>query len=135
MLFSSAQELQTYAAYLARSETHILLSGDLGAGKTTFTQGFAYWLGIRPDEVQSPTYTYLHIYQEKLLHIDMYRITDQYQFINIELPELIESYPYVIIEWPKYTELYADHPRTRVHISKHTENSREVHVTPASAVL
>lgn len=131
MLFSSAQELQRYAAELAKTHTHILLTWDLGAGKTTFSQGFAEWLGISKDDVQSPTYTYLHIYNKKLLHIDMYRISDQYQLLNIELPELIDTHPYVLIERPKFTELYADYPRLQVHISKLWENSREMVCTPA----
>lgn len=54
----------------------ILLSGDLGAGKTTFTKGLAKALGI-DDEVTSPTFTILNVYEDgrlKLNHLDMYRV-------------------------------------------------------------
>lgn len=50
-------------------------------GKTTFTKGVATFLGIPQEEIQSPTYTYIAVYQEKLLHIDMWRIADEDHFL------------------------------------------------------
>jgi tRNA A37 threonylcarbamoyladenosine biosynthesis protein TsaE len=57
--------------------------------------------------VQSPTYAYLNIYDDKLLHIDMDRLQTEQQLFESGIIEAIERYPYVLIEWPKYTELYA----------------------------
>ena len=52
----------------------VLLSGDLGAGKTTFVKGLAKGLNLT-DEVTSPTYAYLNVYGDKLYHYDCYRLS------------------------------------------------------------
>lgn len=68
--------------------------------------------------VQSPTYTYLHIYDDRILHIDMRRLETEEQFLQLGVFDLIDQYDYVVIEWPKRTELYLDSERKTLAIRK-----------------
>lgn len=81
------------------------LIGELGAGKTHFTKGVAVGLGIDPDSVHSPTYVYFHEYDDKLLHVDMYRMTHEMQITTIGLDEKLQDYEYRCVERPKKERL------------------------------
>ncbi len=81
------------------------LSGALGAGKTTFTQGLAQYLNIR-EPVISPTYTYMTEYdwqkneaKGKLHHLDLWRVDDPELVERLEIKKLIKPYNLVVIEW------------------------------------
>lgn len=74
MKINSPEEMLALWEQLAKDHKILLLQGDLGAGKTLLTKWFAKWLGIDDHLVQSPTYAYLNVYENKLLHIDMYRL-------------------------------------------------------------
>ena len=100
----SPQEMHQLGKELAKNHKIILLQGDLGAGKTTFAKGFAEGLGINPEQVQSPTYTYLNIYDEKLLHLDMYRLESFEQMIEKGILDQMNDYEYLLIERPKRIE-------------------------------
>ena len=89
---------------LAKSESTLLLVGNLWSGKTTFAKGFAEWLWIDPNQVQSPTYTYVNVYDNKLLHIDMYRLESFEDFLEKGILDLINEYEYILIEWPKWID-------------------------------
>ena len=79
----------------------ILLSGDLGAGKTTLTQGIAKGLGVKRT-VTSPTFTILKIYRGRmpLYHIDAYRLEGVSQDLGFE--ELLEDEGLTVIEWSQF---------------------------------
>ncbi|MDO4413978.1 MAG: tRNA (adenosine(37)-N6)-threonylcarbamoyltransferase complex ATPase subunit type 1 TsaE [Erysipelotrichaceae bacterium] len=79
----------------------ILLSGDLGAGKTTLTQGIAKGLGIRRN-VTSPTFTILKVYRGRmpLYHIDAYRLEGVTQDLGFD--ELLEDEGLTVIEWSQF---------------------------------
>lgn len=82
----------------------ITLSGDLGAGKTTFVSGIAKGLGIE-EAVTSPTFNILKCYFHKplsLFHIDAYRLDGSNKEIGLD--EFIEGDGIAIIEWPNYIE-------------------------------
>ena len=81
----------------------IALTGDLGAGKTTFMQGLGFALGVqRP--VTSPTFTLCVEYPTprfKLVHMDLYRLIGPDDLLTIGFPEYLESGAVVAIEWPE----------------------------------
>jgi tRNA threonylcarbamoyladenosine biosynthesis protein TsaE len=80
----------------------ILLDGDLGAGKTTFTQGFAKQLGVT-EPVTSPTFTLVRRYPTSagfdLYHADLYRLEHLNEVIDLGLNELLDEGAAAVIEW------------------------------------
>lgn len=89
-------------ASLVRPGDLLLLAGDLGAGKTAFTQGFARGLGVQ-DRVVSPTFTLAREYDGsecKLHHLDVYRLDHLQEAIDLGISELIDDDGGItIIEW------------------------------------
>src|SRR6266568_1486362 len=96
--FAAAREL----AYKLRIPAHILLYGDLGAGKTLFSKGLADGFGVADtDEVTSPTFTLINQYsgRVKVYHIDLYRI-ETGALEGLGLDEIFDDPgAAVIIEW------------------------------------
>ena len=80
----------------------ILLFGDLGAGKTTLTQGICRGLGVNKDEyIQSPTFTLVNLYQGRIPvnHVDLYRLDSISEIEALGLEENLFSSSVSIIEW------------------------------------
>jgi tRNA threonylcarbamoyladenosine biosynthesis protein TsaE len=80
----------------------ILLDGDLGAGKTTFTKGLARAIGIL-EIVNSPSFTIMKKYSTKdgfktLFHLDLYRLNGMGD--DFDLEEYIDGYGMIVVEWP-----------------------------------
>ncbi len=139
MIISSPQEMFAFGKTLAGQYQKILLIGELGAGKTTFSKGFAAGLWIDPEQVQSPTYTYLHSYSRShltsgeqwdtsmdsnLLHIDMYRIENPQQLLELWLLEQIQQHNFILIEWPKFITEYSDKSWCSLEIQKSWDQER-----------
>ncbi len=79
----------------------LLLSGDLGAGKTVLTQGLAEGLGIDPREVQSPTFTLIREHEGpggRLIHADLYRL-DPGEAGALGIEELLAGPGVKVVEW------------------------------------
>ncbi len=113
---------------MLKSPQVICFSGDLGAGKTSFIKGFASELcDIDPDEVISPTFTYLNIYEGNatVFHFDLYRLEGVEQFLDKAFDEYLEGY--VCIEWPERIESLLDFPHCKVEI-KGNEQEREIFI-------
>jgi tRNA threonylcarbamoyladenosine biosynthesis protein TsaE len=92
---------RTLAATLAAGDV-LLLSGNLGAGKTAFVRGLAAGLGIDPREVSSPTFTLVHEYRGgrvTLYHVDLYRL-DRAATDDLGLEEMGVADGVLAIEWP-----------------------------------
>ncbi len=103
---STAEDTQLFGYELTRKNSLtnaiLALQGDLGAGKTTFVQGLAKGLGIS-DLVQSPTFTYLQIYEGAvpLYHFDLYRLNNESDFVLLGFEEYFDMGGIVVIEWPE----------------------------------
>lgn len=82
------------------------LVGDLGVGKTVFTQGFASGLGIA-ETVNSPTFTIVQVYDEgrlPLYHFDVYRIGDSEEMFEVGFEEYVYGDGVTLIEWANLIE-------------------------------
>ncbi len=114
----------------------IEMIGDVGAGKTTFTKGFAGGLNIDED-VQSPSFTISRVYQAnsglRLVHYDFYRLHDA-GILTGELAEnQIDSKTVTIIEWADIVEDVLPQDRLQIKILATGENSRLVEITALGA--
>ncbi len=99
------------------------LIGDLGVGKTVFTQGFAEGLGIT-GPVNSPTFTILQVYEEGRMpfyHFDVYRIADVDEMDEIGYEDCIYGEGVSMIEWANLIEEILPTKYTRVTIEKDLE--------------
>ena len=126
MIIATPEEMITLGEMVWKEHNFVLLEGELGAGKTHFTKWFAKAKWINTDEINSPTYTYIHEHHGKLLHIDMYRIEDPDFLLHKWILEKIQNYPAVIIEWPRFTDQYIDPSWKKVFITKTSPTEREV---------
>lgn len=97
----------------------LLLKGNLGAGKTTFTQFLLKKLGSN-DEVSSPTYAIVNEYHSpkgKIFHFDLYRMKNIDEVYDIGMEEYLDNAFLCIIEWPEiYEEELADFPHHEMKI-------------------
>jgi len=101
----------------------LCLDGDLGVGKTVFTQGFATGLGIT-EPVNSPTFTILQVYEEGRLpfyHFDVYRIADPEEMDEIGYEDYFYGQGVCLIEWATLIEELLPQNVMHVSISKDLE--------------
>ena len=99
------------------------LTGDLGVGKTVFTQGFAKGLGIE-EPVSSPTFTIVQVYDEGRMpfyHFDVYRIGDIEEMDEIGYEDYIMGEGTCLIEWANLIEEILPEQRTEITIEKDLE--------------
>ena len=116
----------------------VCLSGDLGVGKTVFTQGFAAGLGIE-GPVNSPTFTILQVYEEgrlPLYHFDVYRIGDVEEMDEIGYEDYFYGDGVCLIEWANLIEEILPEKYTEIRIEKDLEKGfdyRKITVTEVEA--
>jgi len=92
-----------HAAQVLAKGSILALQGPLGAGKTSFVQGLGAGLGIA-SPIQSPTFTYLHLYDEgrlSLYHFDLYRMKAAADFFAMGFEEVFDLNGITAIEWPE----------------------------------
>jgi tRNA threonylcarbamoyladenosine biosynthesis protein TsaE len=134
MISTSEEQTYNFARELAsglKTPAHILLYGDLGAGKTLFSKGLADGFGVSDaDDVTSPTFTLINQYQGrvKVYHIDLYRIQAG-AIDGLGLEEIFDdSNAAVIIEWADRLGRFETPGAVRVFLSYVDEHSRKIDV-------
>lgn len=139
----NAKETQKLAGLLAKEllncplggkrATVVVLRGDLGAGKTTFSQGFAKGLGVR-ENIKSPTFVILKRYPlskvkcfKYFYHIDCYRLKNAKDAIALGLPEIFQNPKnLLLIEWPEIVKKIIPKKIIAVKFSHINETTRKI---------
>ncbi|WP_214691578.1 MULTISPECIES: tRNA (adenosine(37)-N6)-threonylcarbamoyltransferase complex ATPase subunit type 1 TsaE [unclassified Exiguobacterium] len=126
---AETQEVAERLATLVEAGTVITLNGDLGAGKTTFTQGFAKGLGVTRN-VNSPTFTIMKQYKGRLplYHMDVYRLEDTGDDIGLE--EYINGDGVAIVEWSNLIESSLPEERLAITIERVGDEERKLTLAP-----
>jgi len=113
------RSLGSALAKVLRPGDTVLLSGELGAGKTTFVQGVAAGLGITA-LVTSPTFVLVHSYPTSggwdLLHADVWRLAQLREVVDLALPEQVEQGAALLVEWGERAAPALHSERLRVEI-------------------
>lgn len=109
----------------------VLLSGELGSGKTTLTKGIVAGLGAAgEDEVTSPTFTLVHVYgdADKVYHGDLYRIESFHDFETLGLEDVFSKPAVVILEWSERFPLQSPWPQVRLRLEHAGGDKRRIFV-------
>jgi tRNA threonylcarbamoyladenosine biosynthesis protein TsaE len=129
---NSAEDTMAFANTLAQrlqSKDVLLLEGDLGAGKTTFTKGLAKGLGVRRN-VNSPTFTIIKEYNGKmpLYHMDVYRLENSDEDLGFE--EYFEGEGVTVVEWAQFITEYLPSSYLTIEIFHKGEDHRSITLSP-----
>ena len=119
-------------ARLVRPRDMVVLSGDMGAGKTAFTIGFANALGVDSEEyVSSPTFNLVQSYTSgriPIQHADLYRLSSRGEVEDLGLRELADMGSVVVVEWGDVaTDVLGD--ALTVHLSHNDDADDEREIT------
>ena len=109
----------------------VLLTGELGSGKTTLTKGIVAGLGAASeDEVTSPTFTLVHVYgrDAKVYHGDLYRIESFHDFETLGMEDVFAEPRVVILEWSERFPLKSPWPQVRVRLEHLGGDARRITV-------
>ena len=111
-----------FASQLKNNEI-IVLSGDLGSGKTKFTEGILSYFGLE-NEISSPTFTIVNEYKKEninIFHFDVYRLEDSSEFYEIGGEEYFEK-GICIIEWGEIIQDLIPRNHIKINFSRDSEN-------------
>ncbi|MHB8485947.1 MAG: tRNA (adenosine(37)-N6)-threonylcarbamoyltransferase complex ATPase subunit type 1 TsaE [Candidatus Acidiferrales bacterium] len=107
----------------------VLLTGELGAGKTTLAKGIISGLGVAAEEdITSPTFTLIHTFTGRVtvFHVDLYRVSDVHDFDTLGLEDLFAQPAIVLIEWPERMRLRTDWPVLRIALEHVADDVRKI---------
>lgn len=124
-------KLAEHLAGLVNEGSLIALDGDLGAGKTTFSQALARSLGVS-DTVNSPTFTIIKEYQGRLpfYHMDVYRITEL-EADDLGLDEYFYGQGLTVVEWAQRIEAILPQERLAIYIENTGPEERSFNLVPS----
>lgn len=122
---NETEELAIAFAESLSGDEIILLNGELGAGKTTFTKSLAKALGVT-DIVTSPTFAFMREYygKFKISHYDMYRAENQDELFELGIYDNLTEPGIAIIEWNKFEEFPPNKQVVSIDIVKTGDDSR-----------
>jgi tRNA threonylcarbamoyladenosine biosynthesis protein TsaE len=120
----------------------VLLSGELGSGKTTLAKGIISGLGAaREEDVTSPTFTLVHVFRvlprerprqgepsagNKVYHVDLYRVADFHDLETLGLEDALSEPAVLLVEWSDRFHLRSDWPRLTIHLEHLEGDSRRI---------
>lgn len=115
-----------------RGREVVLLSGELGAGKTIFAKGIAAGLGLKDhNQVCSPSFTIMNIYRSRFLifHFDLYRLEKSADILDLGWEDYLDS-GVVIVEWGERIPFSLEAIRVNMRIGKGDERTIEISMPP-----
>jgi tRNA threonylcarbamoyladenosine biosynthesis protein TsaE len=140
LISASAEETQRIGEAIgdwAPNGTVLLLHGDLGAGKTTLTQGLARGLGIA-EPIQSPTFTLVAEHQGaalRLLHLDLYRLSGPDELESLGFDQFLEPVNSVtVIEWPERAGHWLPDAYLLIELTSAGPDRRRIRLQPFGAI-
>lgn len=111
----------------------VLLSGNLGAGKTTLVKGIVEGFeAASREDVTSPTFTLIHEYHSaaaEVYHIDLYRVDTQRELETLGIDDLFSPRSVVIIEWGEKFERFRKERDVEIAIERIDEEKRRIHIS------
>lgn len=119
-------------AHRLRPPILVLLSGELGSGKTTITKGIISGLGVaREEDVTSPTFTLVHVFRNhvRIYHVDLYRVEGFHDLESLGLEDAFVEPGVVIIEWAERFTLRTDWPQIAIHLEHIEPNKRRITIS------
>ena len=115
-----------------RPPVMVMLSGELGSGKTTLTKGIISGLGAAPEEdVTSPTFTLVHVFHNhcKVYHVDLYRVENFQDLESLGLEDALGEQAVIIVEWSERFASRTDWPRVEIRLEHAGGDSRRIAIS------
>jgi tRNA threonylcarbamoyladenosine biosynthesis protein TsaE len=125
-------ELGRRIARLLHPPVLVLLSGDLGSGKTTLSKGIISGLGAaREEDVTSPTFTLVHVFHNssKVYHVDLYRLEASREIDTLGLEDALSQPAVMLVEWPERFSLPTEWPKVSVQLEHLEGDARRIRVS------
>ncbi|SDZ43062.1 tRNA threonylcarbamoyladenosine biosynthesis protein TsaE [Bacillus sp. 166amftsu] len=124
------QHLSERLGHLVKEQDVLILEGDLGAGKTTFTKGLAKGLGVKR-VVNSPTFNIIKEYKGRLplYHMDVYRLAESEEDLGFD--EYFYGEGITVVEWAHLIESFLPNEKLKISLFHTGDDTREIVLEPS----